>query len=320
MTLLILSKLKIAIKMRKNDTMETLSDKEFESFLKDYKKHYISSAEISRPVYIDKNGNKKRGHKLVYSKFKMCSLDDMKDECRTWDKYNRPKSTDGIFYKYENGKLVLYLVEFKGHNLSDENQKNNLTAFKDEIQKEIDGYKKKEPLKRCYKTNMVHRLEKIEKNYGDSVQHSLELKPIETLLITIPGLYKDYCRRNGKKEKDIEQFLKTHDKRFFVFAYDKFIDEEDVEKEKEEEPNRKKSMNVTDLFYKPEKREKDDDKNERNIYPMRTILNNYYNKLKKANIIDYYQIYVFDKYQKFLNVEKLERPSKEILDFDIHTF
>ena len=282
--------------------MEPLSDQEFKDFLEDYNRHYLTSGEISRPVYEDDNGIRRRGRKLVNSRFRMYSLDDIKDECSAWNKYNKPKSTDGIFCRFKNGKLVLYLVEFKGHNLSDENHKNNIKVLKDKFQDEINRYEEGSSEKKCYKQKMVDKLEKAEKNYMDSVQHSLEQKPIETLFITLPTIYKDYCSRNGLIEKDIIEFIRTHEKRFFVFAFDKI--EEDEEEDEEE----------------TEGRERDDDKTEKSIYPLRSKLNNYYLKLKRGNIIDFFYIYVFDEFEWFLNMEKLSRPKKEILEIDIHRF
>lgn len=292
--------------MRKIGNMEPLSDQDFKDFLNDYNRHYLTSAEISRPVYEDDAGRKWKGRRLVESRFRMYSLDDIKDECSAWNDYNKPKSTDGIFYRFKNGKLVLYLVEFKGHNLSDENHKNNIKVLKEKIQKEIDGYEINNPEKKCFKQEMADKLGKAEKNFMDSVQHSLEQKPVETLLITIPTLYRDYCLRTGTEEKDIIEFLRTHEKRFFVFAFDE-RDEEDEEDEEDQE-------------ISEEDRERDDDKTEKSIYPLRSKLNGYYLKLKKGHIIDFFYIYVFDEFDWFLNMEKIRPPKREILDIDIHNF
>ena len=300
MTLSILSRLKTVIKIRKTDNMDPLSDQEFKDFLNDYQKHFIPSSEISKSVYEDENGRKRRGRKLVNSNFKMYSLDDIKDECGAWNEYNKPKSTDGLFYKNKRNGLEIYLVEFKGHNLSDEDHKNNIKVLKDKFQKEIEEYELNEPQKRCYKKKMVETLEKAEKNYMDSVQHSLEQKPIETLFLTIPTLYKDYCERTGEPEKDIIEFIRTHKKRLFIFAFDEKEEDEDVPEDEEN-------------------RERDDDKTEKKIYPLRNKLNNYYFKLKKGHIINSWEIYQFDEFDDFLDMEGLGRAMR-YADINIHTF
>ena len=300
--------------MRKTDNMNPLSDQDFRDFLNDYHEHYLTSAEISKPVYEDENGRKWRGRKLVNSNFRMYSLDDIKDECKVWNEYNKPKSTDGIFYKNKKNGLEIYLVEFKGHNLSDEDHKNNLKVLKEKFQNEINEYKNSKPEKECYKQKMVDELEKAAKNYMDSVQHSLEQKPIETLFITIPTLYKDYCERTGETEKDIIKFIRTHKKRLFVFAYDEIKEEKDnSEPGKEEEDEEDYLVTEEDA-----KRKKDDDKTEKSIYPLRSKLNNYYFKLKKGQIISSWEIYKFDQFDDFLDMEKLRRP-RRYADINIHT-
>ena len=277
--------------------MKPLSDDEFKAFLKDYKRHYIPSAEISKPLKKDEFGNiTGKGKEKVHSKFPMCSLDDMKDECKEWNNFNKPKSTDGIFYKDFNGNLVIYLVEFKGHNL---NENNEIIALRNHIQEKIEENEENDTEKICYTHEMVKKLEKIGEEYRGPVQHSLEQKPVETLLITIPTIYKDYCKRKGIPEKDIMKFLRTHEKRFFVFAHDK------VNKDENEEN---------------EERERDDDATKKYIVPLKNKLNGYYLKLKRGKIIDFFYIYDFDKFDWWLKKEKLKRPPRRILNIDIHKF
>ena len=272
--------------------MESLSDDEFKAFLKDYSKHYLPSAEISKSIIKDEFGNIiRKGHKKVNSDYPMLSLDDIKDDCKEWGDYNKPKSTDGIFFKDFKGKLVIYLVEFKGRNLNDENE---IMALKNHIQEKIKENEKNDTEKICFRKEMVEKLEEIEANYIDSVQHSLEQKPIETLFITIPTIYKDYCKRNNKPEKDIRRFLRTHEIRFFIFAHDKENDSED--------------------------REKDEDATKKIIVPLKNKLNGYYLKLKRGKIIDFFYIYDFDKFDWWLKKERLIMPSKKTLNINIHKF
>ena len=90
--------------------MDKLSIKDFTDFLNHFKDDYFRTiTEISKP----KNRNKS----LVDNKFKMFSFDDM---CRKYPSMNAlpPKTMDALYYKLdEEGKLTLYLIEFKTTNI-----------------------------------------------------------------------------------------------------------------------------------------------------------------------------------------------------------
>lgn len=196
--------------------MEKLTDEEFICFLKSFKnnkKYYDTITEIAKPV--DKDNNK--GRPVFFSEFKIYSLDDMKHDCKLF-KSNFPKSTDGIHYNFKEGKLVIILVEFKGIDFSVDskvyinNVKDGLLELKDS-----DDCPKITKSEMDY-DRLINNFDFIANRHGDSVEYSLYLKIFETIFLTIPTIYKEYCNKNGLEIKDIDGFLKDHQIDNYVFV------------------------------------------------------------------------------------------------------
>ena len=198
---------------------------------------------------------------------KMYSLDDMKDGCILLNE-NPPKSTDALCYKLEDGKLSLYLIEFKFHNLDEPDAKEQLNAFVDMIHTERKKYK-------CISDDERYGLYKIKKYYGDDVNHSLILKPIESLKVVIPMLYLEYCQKNPNiKKLDIERYLESIEKKYFVFV---------------------SSYSVDGKFN-----------SENEILESQgTKLEQHFDRLVSGKIIDYYEILPRCHFDDFLEIEQL---------------
>ena len=217
--------------------------------------------EISR-----KDGGKREP--LIERKFKMFSLDDMCHACNLL-KRNTPKTTDALFYrKNDDGTLSLYLIEFKFHNLDNPDLKNTFESIVDDIYPDYDRKY------RCISEDYKKQLNKIKKYYGDDVEHSLILKPIESINIVIPALYEEYCMKEEKTIKDIKTYLNNVEKRVFIFVSDY-------------SPEGKNN-------YSKNKGETSADK-----------VNQYYERLKQGNLIDYYKIYHRDDWDDFIEDEHL---------------
>ena len=199
--------------MEKSDT-EKFSDDDFIKFIKTFEndeKYYNTISEISRPIIKDKKTNRKRKGKSIFkNKFKMYSLDDIKHDCRLFRR-NFPKSTDGLWYKYNTkGEFILILVEFKGVNFNENNSKSVLENVSSKIEKlkEDDECPKNVKTKIEYES-VIDNIKKVEDRYGDSLEYGLYLKQFETIYLTIPTIYKEYCQTHPDvKEKDIGAFLK----------------------------------------------------------------------------------------------------------------
>lgn len=240
--------------------MDELNNKEFKNFIKSHEKFYKDITEISTSDF---------GEPLIQSDFKMYSLDEMCWDCKLLEE-NTPKTTDALFYK-ENleGKLTLYLIEFKFHNFNDPNAKDLLMI----MAKDVNDSNLKDKYK-CLSPKFKKNLRKINNYYGDEVEFSLILKPIESLTVVIPALYEQYCIDNDLPIKDIKSFLSSVEKKLIVFVshYD---------------DKRKHNMS------------------KQRVQTMDVGVESNYRRLEKGNIIDYHKIYPSFKFSYFLSYERL---------------
>lgn len=151
--------------------MEALTNKEFKEFIKSYEEFYKDITEISMSDF---------GESLIENDFKMYSLDEMCWDCKLLEE-DTPKTTDALWFKESlDGKITLYIIEFKFHNFNNPNAKDMLEIMaKDVNDSELeDKYK-------CLSDKFKNNLRKIKNYYGDEVEFSLILKPIESLSIVI---------------------------------------------------------------------------------------------------------------------------------------
>ena len=184
----------------------------FKQFLKsfdggeyDHHKYFDTITEISRKQF------GKRDPLIINDEVSMYSLDDIKDGSKIL-KENPPKTTDAIYYREDGDQLILYLIEFKFHNLDDPDAQDVLNSLVQEIKFGKKDYK-------CLSKEEKFDLFKIEKYYGDDVNHALILKPIESLKVVIPKLYEEYCAEHPEVDTiDIVEYLRKIEKKYFVFV------------------------------------------------------------------------------------------------------
>lgn len=254
--------------------MEKLSDGDFIDFIETFKtdaKYFNTISEISKPIIKDKKTKKERkGNSIFKNKFKMYSLDDIKHDCRLFRK-NFPKSTDGLWYKYNTkGEFILILVEFKGVNFNEKNSKSVL----ENVTSKIEDLKEDDECPKNIKTtiefdSVIDDIQKVEERYGDSLEYGLYLKQFETIYLTIPTIYKEYCNSHPDvTEKDIGAFL--NDCKICVFVCVEAFS------------NNQTGVHMESLGNK---------------------FNKYAKKLKKGGIID--ESMIFTKYEMDRLVEKL---------------
>ena len=240
--------------------MEALTNKEFKDFIKSHDKFYKDITEISMSDF---------GESLIENDFKMYSLDEMCWDCKLLEE-DTPKTTDALWFKESlDGKITLYIIEFKFHNFNNPNVKDMLEIMaKDVNDSELeDKYK-------CLSDKFKNNLRKIKNYYGDEVEFSLILKPIESLSIVIPTLYEQYCIDKGIPQKDIRSFLDNIEKRLIVFV----------------------------SHYDDKKKH---NKSKQRVQTMDVGVENNYRRLEKGNIIDYHRIYPSFKFSYFLSYERL---------------
>ena len=90
--------------------MDLLDTQDFIDFFESFRdEYYFSITEISRA----KTGKKQP---LIYSDFRMFSLDDM---CKRYGRLKKhlPKTVDAVHFENRKGKLTLYLIEFKNFSM-----------------------------------------------------------------------------------------------------------------------------------------------------------------------------------------------------------
>lgn len=234
--------------------MEDLTNKEFKDFIKSHEKFYKDITEISMSDF---------GESLIENEFKMYSLDEMCWDCELLEE-NTPKTTDALWFKESlDGKFTLYIIEFKFHNFNKPNAKDMLKIMANKV-KESD----------CASEKFKNDFRKIKNYYGDEVEFSLILKPIESLSVVIPTLYEQYCIDNDLPQKDIRTFLDNIEKKLIVF-----------------------------ISHYDEKR--NHNKSKQRIQTMDVGVENNYLRLEKGNIIDYHKIYPSFKFSYFLSYERL---------------
>lgn len=238
--------------------MDDLTNNEFIRFIKSHEKFYKSITEISM---------NNSDEPLIENDFKMYSLDEMCWECKLLE--NTPKTTDALFYKPHNdGKLSLYLIEFKFHNFNDPNTKDMLELISNDVNNDSENKYK------CLPNDYKKYLRKINNYYGDEVLFGLVLKPIESLNVVIPSLYEQYCIENNYPIKDIRKYLGNVEKKVIVFV-SHFDDNQQTNKSKQ----RLQSMDFG--------------------------LKNNYKRLEQGKIIDSHEIYARYQFNYFLLTERI---------------
>ena len=234
------------------DFLNTFNDREYRN-----NKFYDTITEISRK----KSGNQDA---LIENDFRMYSLDDIAKGSDVLS-LNLPKTTDALFYKENpDGTLSLFFIEFKFHNLDDPDAEDLLTNLVNEMYSE--------PKKLKCVCKYKKDLNKIRKYYGDSVKHTLILKPIESIKIVIPKLYKEYD--SDVDEKEIEEYLDCVEKNLYVFV----------------------STYTENGKY---------NRHKERMESMSPGLENHFERLKSGNIIDNYEICPRSFFDDFLENEIL---------------
>ena len=119
-------------------------------------------------------------------------------------KSNRPASVDALHF--HNGRL--YLIEFKGTY--------NVTL---DLEKIID---------KCIELvddDLASALHSIKNRYEDEIFCNLKIKPSDSLFLTLPQIYKYYCKEKGleyNKEEFISWLLNVPKRLYVVFLNDAY--------------------------------------------------------------------------------------------------
>lgn len=174
---------------------------QFIKFLKSYPHCYKKVHSIAE--------NKKQETILPVGKgrneFKMYALDDICASCTSFYEDGilfTPKTTDAIWYGKENDIFYIYLIEFKGDCLFKNSKKCMLVDVYETIIEKSKVYPKEFD-------EVLDDLEILIGKFSDKLLNSLVAKPIETVEIALPLIYKEYYEKN--KDKDEVSFIDIYD-------------------------------------------------------------------------------------------------------------
>lgn len=188
--------------------MNQLSIQEFEDFFSSFRdKYYTSITEISRA----KTG---RMRPLIHSDFRMFSLDGM---CKKYSfvKNHLPKTVDAVHYENRAGKITLYLIEFKNFSMKGSfSTYRLLDSLYNKLEKKNHQYLNDAKI---ISDNFLNQFNLIKNHFVDSIEFDLRMKPLETILVSLPWLYEEYCKDNSLPIKDFRAFLEKIDIKLIVF-------------------------------------------------------------------------------------------------------
>lgn len=189
-------------------------------------KFYDSLKELSR-------SDSKPYDALITNDFPMFGLDWMVRDSSKWRDSSKkceknprrcnhkfPKTVDALFFKKtRNNDYELHIIEFKF--IPNEPTKDKLDNLFEEVLEKNNKYKQnrsksKNKSKECFNDDFVNDFNKVRKYFYDKIENSLQLKPYEAIYIALPGLYEEYCEKKNIEKKDINGYLASIKKYYWV--------------------------------------------------------------------------------------------------------
>ena len=244
----------------------TNESKLFIEFIQSFDKYLQPLSEISKNY---------RGPVVTADK-EMYNFDEICQNTKSFSKIeNYSRTTDAFYYKIkENGELKLYFIEFKGDYLENSTREKDMKDFYKHFKKCKNELPSKEQVAdygELFNEDQAHiygilfsdanvkKIKQINNKFSDSLLESLELKPLESILIALPVIYKDYADEHNTEKINIKKFLEKCEKEIWVIALpDKNRNRGHVQRRR------------TDSYYKKIEKQ--------------------YDRLKMANVFDNYAI------------------------------
>lgn len=185
-------------------------------FSKNAKESFESITEISKS---------ESGESLIKSNHCLYNLDNIAYNLSLNSQGNPnsiPASVDALFY-FNNNNFTLYLIEFKGVPINSLDYKEILKLIKMDLEKDkCVNFRENCPIS----DNLMLNLTRTYERYEDGIFCSLKIKPIESLFVVLPKLYKKYCDELDKNYYEtisgfMDWLLKVNKKLYVVFLDDK---------------------------------------------------------------------------------------------------
>lgn len=178
---------------------ETQFIKFLESYPQFYKKvHVIAENKTGKTILPTGRGR---------NEFEMYDLDGICKSCNSFYENGigfTPKTTDAIWYKKINEIFFIFLIEFKGDCLFSNSKKCNLYDIYETIKQKSNTYPNEFD-------ELLDDLKQVMCKFTDKLLNSLVSKPLETVTISLPLIYKEYYEKNkdndGVSYIDVKKFL-----------------------------------------------------------------------------------------------------------------
>lgn len=198
--------------------MEEFTNQDFIEFMESFKKCTYSENNETHKFYDTlkelSRSDTKKSDPLIYHSQEMYGLDWIVKGSKKLHK-KPPKTTDALYFRQDlNGNMKLHLIEFKF--IRFKSFKNKFKNLCDEISCKVscdNGYVEDDE---CLNRYFMKDLELIRNNYKDPIDISFQLKPYETVFITLPELYREYCQERDFAEKDIRTYLTNIKKYYWI--------------------------------------------------------------------------------------------------------
>lgn len=187
----------------------------FVDFLDSYKSNYLDSiSNISKPRLDNSDECRVESnlYPLVNCEKNMLDFDTMCCESKYFKKDNIPHTVDALYYQVDDeGDIFFYLIEFKGAKLDWDHEK-QISLLEKDIKDTLDNIKNSfewddNKLNEYFDDSWYginYKLSNLRKYTRNKVESSLILKVFESLYVTLPSLYEEYCSNRLKIDPNYE--------------------------------------------------------------------------------------------------------------------
>lgn len=172
---------------------------------------------------------------VVTADKEMYNFDEICQNTKSFSKINNySRTTDAFYYKIkENGELKLYFIEFKGDYLENPTREEDMKRLYNRYKKCKKELPSEEQVSHCgelfnkhqtriygrfFSDKQFKKLRQIKNKFSDSLIESLELKPLESILVALPVIYRDYVEEHDAEKINIKKFLEKCEKEIWVIA------------------------------------------------------------------------------------------------------
>ena len=172
---------------------------------------------------------------VVDAEIKMYNFDKICQNTKSFREIkNYSRTTDAFYYKIKkNGELKLYFIEFKGDYLEKYTKEKDMKSFArffKKCKKQLPSKEQVSDYEELFNEHQTHiygilfsdhqcdNIRYIRNKFSDSLMESLELKPLESIFVALPVIYKDYIKEHNTEEINIKKFLESCEKEIWVVA------------------------------------------------------------------------------------------------------